>query len=147
MIDVTAPKMGTLPLDWLYHAIDVHAGHPMRVLIARCGHRLLIVTATALADDRPLWSGLPGLRALGHPVVRDAAGRHRRHTKRARHTPPRRTAELVDARSGQTHLLTSDALTAGRAAKGRYVALCGVEVAPAALVRGYCQNCAGASAR
>lgn len=46
-----ALKWGLSPLDWCHHAIDVHADHPVGVLIARCGHRLLIVTA--LDADRP----------------------------------------------------------------------------------------------
>ncbi len=71
------------------------------------------------------------------------AGRHRR-SKRARQTLPRRTVELVDARDGQAHHLTPDAIAAGRGARGRYFALCGVEVLPAALVdpgSGRCSSC------
>ncbi|MGH3775775.1 MAG: hypothetical protein ACRDRR_08560 [Pseudonocardiaceae bacterium] len=59
----------------------------------------------------------------------------------------RRTTEVVDV-SGEAHLFTADALTAGRGAKGRYVALCGVEVLPAAMVAGpdrYCRTCAAAT--
>ncbi len=78
-------------------------------------------------------------------MVSGVAGRRRR-SKRTRHTAPRRTVELVDARSGTAHFLTHNALAAGRGAKGRYFALGGVEVLPAALVdpgRGVCPSCAG----
>ncbi|HEV7831427.1 MAG TPA: hypothetical protein VGP04_21850 [Pseudonocardiaceae bacterium] len=32
------------PLDWRCHAINEHCDHPNGVLIAECGHRLMIVT-------------------------------------------------------------------------------------------------------
>jgi hypothetical protein len=50
----------------------------------------------------------------------------------------RRTVDIVDLRTGLTHLLTPDAADAG------LVALCGLAVLPAALVdpgAGYCWNC------
>jgi hypothetical protein len=52
--------------------------------------------------------------------------------------------EMVDARTLQAHLLTDEALAAGRRGEGRYVALCGVDVLPAALVTRearYCRLC------
>jgi len=33
------------PLDWHSHAIDEGGYHPIGVLIAECGHRLMIVTS------------------------------------------------------------------------------------------------------
>ncbi len=32
------------PLDWRSHAIDERGVHPIGVLIAECGHRLMMVT-------------------------------------------------------------------------------------------------------
>lgn len=58
--------------------------------------------------------------------------------------PRRRTVELVDAGSLMAHLLTPDALDAGRRPTGRYVALCGVDVLPASLTappQGHCRSC------
>ncbi|MGH4003467.1 MAG: hypothetical protein ACRDSO_05085 [Pseudonocardiaceae bacterium] len=60
-----------------------------------------------------------------------------------RHT----TTEVVDI-SGQAHLLTDTAMTAGRRGGGRYVALCGTEVLPAALVaapESHCRTCHAAT--
>jgi hypothetical protein len=37
-------KWGMSPLDWRCHAINEHRDHPNGVLIAECGHRLMIVT-------------------------------------------------------------------------------------------------------
>jgi hypothetical protein len=34
------PRWALCPLDWLAHAIDAWADHPLGVWIARCGHRL-----------------------------------------------------------------------------------------------------------
>lgn len=52
---------------------------------------------------------------------------------------------MVDIFSLVTHLVTPDGAAAGRAAKGRYVALCGVHVFPAEFTQppgnGYCQSC------
>jgi hypothetical protein len=70
------------------------------------------------------------------------AGRHRRADHRARRRD--RSIEMVDARTLQAHLLTDEALAAGRRGEGRYVALCGVDVLPASLTaaeRGYCTSC------
>ncbi|MGH3946354.1 MAG: hypothetical protein ACRDSI_15095 [Pseudonocardiaceae bacterium] len=56
----------------------------------------------------------------------------------------RHTSTEVVAISGQAHLLTDTAMTAGRGGGGRYYALRGVEVLPAALVaapEGYCRTC------
>ncbi len=52
--------------------------------------------------------------------------------------------EWVDLRTGITHLLTPDAAAAGRVRGGRYIALCGAEVIPAAMTEsgeGDCQPC------
>jgi hypothetical protein len=38
-------KWGMSPLDWRCHAINEHRDHPNGVLIAECGHRLMIVTS------------------------------------------------------------------------------------------------------
>jgi hypothetical protein len=70
------------------------------------------------------------------------AGRHRREDHRARLR--RRTVEMVDARTLQAHLLTDEALAAGRRGDGRYIALCGSDVLPASLAaaeRGFCRRC------
>ncbi|MGH3888607.1 MAG: hypothetical protein ACRDSZ_18945 [Pseudonocardiaceae bacterium] len=73
-------------------------------------------------------------------------GKHRRGEGRGTwyyvRTP--RAAEVVDAGTLKAHLMTLDALAAGRRAAGRYVALCGADVLPAALVtppRGTCPSC------
>jgi hypothetical protein len=60
--------------------------------------------------------------------------------------PPglRRTVDMVDLHTNQIHLLAADAAAAGRKADGRYRALCGADVLPAALVepgKGYCWLC------
>jgi hypothetical protein len=39
------PKWGLSVLDWQSHAIEEHGDHPIGVLIAQCGHRLMIVTS------------------------------------------------------------------------------------------------------
>ena len=61
------------------------------------------------------------------------AGRHSIKWKRAERTAHRRAAEVVDARTLRTHLLTPDALADGRHAVGRYIALCVQDVLPASL--------------
>lgn len=67
---------------------------------------------------------------------------HRRPTAPLR---PLRTVKLVDVGTLLTHLLTPDAHAAGLRPRGRYVALCGRHVLPAALVEPgngrYCQWC------
>ena len=72
-------------------------------------------------------------------------GKHSK-LRRKRHqvAPPRRLVEMVDIRTGDNHLLTLDAAAAGRQAAGRYRALCGADILPAALVdpgTGYCRPC------
>lgn len=71
-----------------------------------------------------------------------------KHRKLRRHhhqlAPPRGMVEMVDIRTGDTHLLTPDAAAAGRQAAGRYRSLCGADILPAALVdpgMGYCRPC------
>lgn len=56
----------------------------------------------------------------------------------------RRTVKMVDARDLTVHQLTLDAAAAGRLPEGRYVAVCGRDILPAALVEPgnrYCQAC------
>lgn len=51
---------------------------------------------------------------------------------------------MTDARTGEAHLVTEDAVIAARRAGG-YPAVCGVEVLAASLTtpeRGYCPSCA-----
>jgi hypothetical protein len=69
-----------------------------------------------------------------------------KHSKPRRHQeiPPRGMVEIVDIRTGQRHLLTPDAAAAGQQTAGRYHALCGTDILPAALVdpgTGYCWPC------
>ncbi len=55
-----------------------------------------------------------------------------------------RLIEMVDARTGEAHWLTPDALDAGRRSGGRYIAVCGTDVLPHSLAappRGYCRAC------
>jgi hypothetical protein len=71
-------------------------------------------------------------------------GKHRRSAARVRFTlRPPQLVERVDLRTGITHLLTTEATKAGRAAFGRYVAVCGAEVAPSDSTEpvGGCQRC------
>ncbi len=76
----------------------------------------------------------------------DLGSRMGRHSKQpqGRHPLVRRTVEIVDARTGTAHRLTPDAAMDGLP-RGRYSALCGQEVLPAALVARearYCRLCA-----
>ena len=55
-----------------------------------------------------------------------------------------RFVEMVDARTGIAHWLTSDALAAGRRSGGRYIALCGADVLPHSLTApplDFCRAC------
>jgi hypothetical protein len=55
-----------------------------------------------------------------------------------------RFVEMVDARTGDAHWLTSDALAAGRRGGGRYIALCGADVLPHSLAApplDFCRAC------
>lgn len=50
---------------------------------------------------------------------------------------------VTDARTGSAHLVTEDAMAAGRRT-GRYSAVCGVEVLAASMITpesGYCSSC------
>ncbi|MGH3799847.1 MAG: hypothetical protein ACRDTD_06900 [Pseudonocardiaceae bacterium] len=77
------------------------------------------------------------------------AGKHRsvRRWRRATSTePPERlyAIEMVDARTGAAHLVTDQAVTAGRRSGGRYAAVCGQQVLGASLTeppRGTCHSC------
>ncbi len=71
-------------------------------------------------------------------------GRHGKVRHRNQQAAPTGMVEMVDIRTGDNHLLTPDAAAAGRAAPHRYLALCGADVLPAALVdpgTGYCGPC------
>ena len=71
-------------------------------------------------------------------------GRHSLKTRRVERAAHRRATELVDAHTGQAHLLTEDAVAAGQLPKGRYIAICGQEVLPVALPEpesGYYPSC------
>lgn len=63
-------------------------------------------------------------------------GRHRSTAHRPGFTVrrPPRLVELVEAVTSTTHLITLDALAAGRKGRGRYIAVCGADVIPHALV-------------
>ncbi len=57
-----------------------------------------------------------------------------------------RTVELVDVATMQAHLLPAAA--ADHRGDGHYVALCGTDVTPAAMVepgRGYCRSCSSSA--
>lgn len=57
------------------------------------------------------------------------------------------TIAQVDLRTGVRHLLTPDAVAAGRVREGRYIALCGAQVIPAMTASGVkCQPCQAAAA-
>jgi len=85
------------------------------------------------------------LAVAGSPAVswvlrrhRDpGAGRHRRADHRARRA---RAVEMADARTGTAHFLTIDAAAEGLP-RGQYVAICGEEVLPAALVARKARYC------
>jgi hypothetical protein len=71
-----------------------------------------------------------------------------KHNKLRQHhhqvIPPRGMVEIVDIRTGHNHLVTPDAAATAWQAAGRYRALCGTKVLPAALVdprTGYCWPC------
>jgi ribosomal protein L20A (L18A) len=82
--------------------------------------------------------------ASGH-TSSPMAGRHRLKRSQVRHSaPPQWAVEVVDARTLMGHLLTLDALAAGRLAAGRYIALCREDVLPARLTEpgmGRCPFC------
>jgi hypothetical protein len=71
--------------------------------------------------------------------------KHRLTTRQG--STPQRTArpvEMVDRRTRVTHLMTPDAAAAAHGPEGRYLALCGAELIPAAMVEpgcGYCLPC------
>ncbi len=56
-----------------------------------------------------------------------------------------RLVEMVDARTGEAHWLTQDALDAGRCGGGRYIAVCGADVLAHSLAApplDFCRACA-----
>jgi hypothetical protein len=72
-------------------------------------------------------------------------GKHSKvkHSDRRRMVP-KGMIEMVDARTGQNHLVTLDAAAASRRAPHRCLALCATQILPAALVApetGYCKSC------
>lgn len=71
-------------------------------------------------------------------------GRHSKVRHRTRQMVPKGMVEMVDIRTGDHHLLTLEAAAAGQQTPNRYLAVCGAEIIPAALVdpgRGYCWPC------
>ena len=61
-------------------------------------------------------------------------GKHSKPRHRARQLVWKGMIEMVDIHTGDSHLLTPDAAAAGRRAPHRYLARCGTEIIPAALV-------------
>ncbi|MGH3550069.1 MAG: hypothetical protein ACRDQU_18555 [Pseudonocardiaceae bacterium] len=61
------------------------------------------------------------------------AGRHSKQPQNRRTPRAGHTVDMVDARTGTAHRLTPDAAADGLP-RGRYSALCGEDVVPAALV-------------
>jgi hypothetical protein len=61
-------------------------------------------------------------------------GRRKNATGRHEYALTVRTVEMVDAHDLLVHLLTEDAIAAGRNATAKYIALCGADVLPAAMV-------------
>ncbi len=67
--------------------------------------------------------------------------------RRPRPRPVRVTIAQVDLRTGMRHLLTPDAVAAGRAGGADYIALCGAQIVPAMAGTGVkCQPCQVAAA-
>ncbi len=67
--------------------------------------------------------------------------------RRARIRGVRVTIAQVDLRTGMRHLLTPDAVAAGREGAGGYIALCGAQIVPAMTGPGVkCQPCHTAAA-
>jgi hypothetical protein len=64
--------------------------------------------------------------------------------------PPQRSThpiQLIDLRTRVTHLMTPDAAIAGHGPRGHYLALCGAELIPTAMIEpgcGYCLPCLSA---
>lgn len=82
------------------------------------------------------------MRALSARLAKHARGR----TPAA--TVPRLVA-LTDVHTGAAHLVTDEAMVAGRRAGGHYAAVCGVDVLPASLTapeRRSCRHCAALAA-
>jgi hypothetical protein len=81
-------------------------------------------------------------KVQGCSVGKHSKLKHGRHTRP--HPVRRRLIEMVDAHTRENHLLTQDAAAAGRRASHRYLALCGTQIIPAALVEpgtGNCRSC------
>lgn len=74
------------------------------------------------------------------PARRARHARHRASAAGATAVPFRLVA-LTDARTGAAHLLTDEAMAAGRRAGGRYAAECGAEVLPASLTAPEHRSC------
>lgn len=73
-------------------------------------------------------------------------GKHSR-LKPTHHQMVELTYPVTDAAGTGTHLLSNEAMAAGRRAKGRYRALCGVAVLPAPMTEGPATPCDGCWAR
>jgi hypothetical protein len=107
--------------------------------------------AAAVTDGRQRKAG-PLLGPAFH-VVREephVPGRHTLKHKKAERTAYRGAAEVVDARTLRAHLLTLDALAAGKSAEGRYLlsaATVNDDVVPASLVEPGCERCGSRVAR
>lgn len=81
------------------------------------------------------------MRRLSARLARYARGR----TPAAVAPVALRLVALTDVRTGAAHLVTDEAMVAGRRAGGRYIAVCGVDVLPASLTapeRRSCHHCA-----
>ncbi len=93
-------------------------------------------TAKTFDKSRNMFAALPAVFGTG---------RHRPNGRRAREVIPKpKTVEMVDASTLRAHLLSTDADHRDGGAGLPYVAICGQEVRPAAMVepgRGYCQSC------
>ncbi|HEX8759257.1 MAG TPA: hypothetical protein VF734_04610 [Pseudonocardiaceae bacterium] len=105
--------------------------------------------ATTRLMDR-LFPALMGLPVVVGPRTNESAGIANGQTQQAAPAPPPSGAIEGDGgdsghpHTGHNNLVPSDAATAGRQAAGRFRALCGTEVLPAALVdpgTGYCWPC------
>lgn len=81
------------------------------------------------------------MRALSARLAKHARGRT--PTTPAATVP--RLVALTDVYTGAAHLVTDEAMAAGRRAAGRYVAICGADMLPASLTapeRRICPHCA-----
>ena len=109
-----------------------------------------VVNQETPSGRRFLSACLPGFQAVGRSHHRKQHKespmmllRRRRAAKHRLQPPVRRMVAMVDI-SGEVHLLTPDAAAAGVSGQSRYVAVCGANVVPAALIdprQRYCWPC------